>query len=233
MPSTLDPRAVVSSGTGKLALQATTDSYYLLDQFTTPKTSAPILDVVESSTGQVVTNGSFIIRVPTPLRVSPSPATLSNLLTAKYAALLAKYPAYTRITYDAMLDATGVNLATPPSGFFGERGTVSIKTGTTLQSVATALTGGAPTSAMIVYELFTYTYSDPKGGRLIRTYNQLASTTGNATVTASFNNGSTYIGMTDSVNVSIGGGDQGTNFILRIANISGAMAYVGSWAVLY
>lgn len=208
-------------------------NHYLIDHFVSPLGDAPVIDVAEPSNGQTVTNGAFIVRVPNNVQVaSPQPATLSALLTQKYAGLLARFAGFANIVYDDMLDTSGVNFATNPVGIFGDRANVAIASGQTLETVAIPLSL-TPSVAVLTWEVFSYTYSDPKSGLFTRTYNELASSPSTATVSVSFNNGSTWGATTDSASISISGGDQGNQLILRFTNVTSGRLYLGSWALVY
>jgi hypothetical protein len=207
--------------------------HYLIDLFTNPVSSAPVVDVSEPVAGQSLINGTFVVRIPDVVAiVQPLPSTLGNLLTKKHAGLLAFYTGYTNALFDDMLDSSGIDFSANPSGVFGSRGSIAINAGTTVQSVATTL-ATTPSSALFTWEVFTYVDSDPKAGRFTRTYNELPTINSNSTAQVSFNGGSTYITATDSAVVSIPNADQGNSFIVKITNPTAGRLYVGSWSLIY
>lgn len=208
------------------------NNHYLLDQFASPISSATVLDVAEAANGQTVTNGAFVIRVPGFVALSSQPSSLNSLLTEKYAGLLAHFTGFTNMVYDDMLDTSGVNFATTPASFFGDRGSIGISPNGILETVTIPLVL-TPSTAILTWELFTYTYSDPANGRLTRTYNEVASTPAAATVTVSFDNGANYLPTTDSTSIIIGGGQQGDDLRIRFQNVTSNRLYLGSWALIY
>lgn len=206
------------------------NNHYLLDQFASPISSATVLDVAEPVNGQTVTNGAFVVRVPGYVALSTQPSSLSSLLTEKYAGLLAHFTGFTNIVYDDMLDTGGVNFATTPAAFFGDRGAIGISPGGILETVTIPLVL-TPSLAILTWELSTFTYSDPANGRLTRTYNEVPSNPSAATVTVSFNNGANYASTTDGTSIIIG--NQGDDLRIRFQNVTSSRLYLNSWALIY
>lgn len=210
---------------------------YLCNLFSNPlPTSGVILDAIEPESLQLVLNGGFVIRVPNNVSVD-NPTNVSNLLTQKYAGLLAAHAPFANITFDDLLDASHVDPTSGP-GIFGERGTISVAPGGTFTSIinagaGTPLTGTAPSQAMVTWEVFTVTDADPASGMVARTYVELPSTPRNFTCQVSFNGGSTYIPATDSAFLYIAPANLGTAFIIQLTNVTQERLYLGSWAVMY
>lgn len=208
-------------------------AHYLIDLFTSPVTSAPIVDVSEAVGGQSTIDGTFVVRVPDSVGIAqPLPSDLGNLITRKYAGILAFYAGFGNIVYDDFLDATGVDFTTTPHGTFGARGSVGIDAGTSLQSTSVPL-GSTPTAAVLNWEVFTYVDSDPKTGRFSRKYNEVPTTNTNTTAQVSFDGGLTFITATDGGVVNIPLVSQGSDLVVRITNATGAKLYIGGWSLTY
>lgn len=207
--------------------------HYLIDLFSSPLNSSPVVDVSEPSNGQSLITGTFVVRVPEFVPITtPLPSTLGNLITKKYAGLLSFFAGFSNIVYDDLLDDTGIDFTASPEGTFGQRGSLGIVAGSTLQSVATPLLT-TPDSAVFTWEVFTYIDSDPKAGKFSRTYNELATTGATTTAEISFNGGGTYSPVVDGAAISIPPADQGNSLVVRITNASAAKLYIGSWALIY
>ena len=209
---------------------------YLIDMFGNPVANASIIGVQEPNDFQTLLNGSFIVRVPSDTQVV-NPANVTDLLNQKYQGLLAENSTFVNITYDDLLDATHIDPTSGP-GIFGQRGTISLAPGGTLISVTnagagTALSGSAPTEALVTWEIFTVTDADPSSGLLQRTYTELPSTPDYATCQVSFNGGVTFRTFMDSQVNNIDLVDQGTSFIIKLQNVTSGRLGIGSWAVCY
>jgi hypothetical protein len=204
--------------------------------FGNPVANASIIGVQEPSDLQTLLNGSFIVRVPSDTQVV-NPANVTDLLNQKYQGLLAENSTFLYITYDDLLDATHIDPTSGP-GIFGQRGTISLSPGGTLISVinagaGTALSGSAPTEALVTWEIFAVTDADPSSGLLQRTYTELPSTPDYATCQVSFNGGVTFRTVMDSQVNNIDLVDQGTSFIIKLQNVTSDRLYISSWAVIY
>lgn len=209
---------------------------YIIDMFGNPVANASIIGVQEPSDLQTLLNGAFIVRVPSDTQVV-NPANVTDLLNQKYQGLLAENATFLYITYDSLLDATHIDPTSGP-GIFGQRGTISLAPGGTLISVlnagaGTALTGSAPTEALVTWEIFTVTDADPSSGILQRTYTELPSTPDYAICQVSFNGGVTFRTVMDSQVNNIDLVDQGTAFIIQLQNVTSGRLGIGSWAVCY
>jgi hypothetical protein len=220
-------------------------SHYLIDLFSTvatvappsspPFEGAPIIAVDNSPSGQTLVNGAFVVRVPNnaalidPVTLQPSiPQNLGDLLAKKYTGLLSAFAGYPYITFNDMLSTTGVTVT---SGGLGDRGSIWINPGGTLTSTATLTE--APTNGVFTWEVFSYIDSDPSGGRYSRMYNEIPTSPGNTTAQVSFNNGVTYLPISDSMDFSIPSADQGMNFSVQITNNTPSKLFVGSWALIF
>jgi hypothetical protein len=144
-------------------------THFIVDAHTTPIGDSPINDIRFSPAANTSPmNGNFVIRVDDNLAVQvENIANLNDLMTEKYAELLAAYPGFSSIIYDDMLDATGVDLATSFGVLLGDRGSCAFAPtdGTygpspELRSVMVPL-GSTPTQAIVTWELFEVTHSDP------------------------------------------------------------------------
>jgi hypothetical protein len=210
--------------------------HYLIDLFGNPVANARILDVQDPENFQTLLNGAFVIRVPSGVQVI-NPANVTDLLNQKYQGLLAENATFTRVTFDDLLDASHVDPTSGP-GIFGQRGTITLQPGATFSSVinagaGTPLTGATPIQALVTWEVFSITESDPASGQYQRTYTELTSDPTQATCQVSFNGGSTFNPTTDGTVINILGPDQGTAFIIQLTNVTQGRLYIGSWAVVY
>jgi hypothetical protein len=211
-------------------------SHYLIDLFSAPVTNARILDMQEPKNDQSLLNGCFIIRVPDNVQVQ-NPSSVTDLLNQKYQGLLASNAGFQHITFDDLLDATHVDPTSGP-GSFGQRSLIAIEPGGVFSSVinggaGSPLTGPAPSQAMMTWELFTVSDTDPAAGLFQRTYVEVASSPAFATCQVSFNGGTSYVATTDSTITVIAPADQGTAFIIQLTNVTSSRLFIGSWAVIY
>jgi hypothetical protein len=208
--------------------------HYLVDLYDSPLSSAKINDVIAATTGTSEINGNLVVRVPGDVSVQ-NPADLADLLTQKYAGLLAAYAGFTEIVWDDLLDPLHVDLTYAGySGKSGDRSTVAINPGAQFQStLISPVPGVAPSQAVVTWESFKYVDDNPRDGRLIRWYCGLFSDDVSA-CEVSFNGGISFYGVTDGGVVNIPLASQGTDFIIRITNTSAdEVLHLGSWAVLY
>jgi hypothetical protein len=209
---------------------------YLCDTFSSPVANARILDTEDPANLQTLLNGAFIIRVPDGVLVE-NPLTVTDLLNQKYQGLLAEHSGLLYITFDDLLDATHVDPTSGP-GYFGQRSSISLAPGGTFSSIinagaGTPLTGSAPGQAIVTWEVFTVSDSDPSGNRFQRTYIEMPSSPSIVTCSVSFNGGTNYISTTDSAVLNISPADQGTAFIIRLTNVTTGRLFIGSWACIY
>jgi hypothetical protein len=207
--------------------------HYLVDLFDAPVASAKINDVIAATTGVSEINGNFVVRVPGDVSVQ-NPTNLAELLTQKYAGLLAANAGFTEVIWDDLLDASHTDTAAPNvEGRFGDRGTIVINPGKVFQStVISPIPGFAPSQAVVTWETFEYVDVDPRSDRIVRSYGgtwaDLVST-----CEVSFDNGVSFFAVTDGGVVNIPLVSQGTDFIIRITNTTAAPIHLGSWAVVY
>lgn len=211
-------------------------TYYLIDATTSPIANSEINNVTTTPGGTVVLGGNFVVRVPDGVSLGPdNPTDLTDLENKKYAGLLAFYAGYTRIAFDSLLDATGVNAATSTQVVLGERSTIRLLGygGNLFESNPVVLSGGAPSQAVVTYETFLFENADPIVGRIQRTYEEVPPASV-STCQVSFNGGATWVTTTDGTLLNIAPADQGTSFIIRIASTVFADSVgLGSWAVIY
>lgn len=192
------------------------------------------LSPVESS----LVNGNFIVRVEAGIQID-DPTSLDDLITKKYAGILANYPGYSNIIFDALLD--DANLVLPVSavsrvGFLrGLRSTIGIPDAYTLintgpQSVFPTVV----TQAIVVWEVYTYSYVDDTTLPLRRFYEEREPTDmivnfsadGGVTTTPA-----TYGGI-------ITAPTPGTDLWLEFSGTGGdpdpsGNFYLGSWAIIF
>lgn len=205
---------------------------YLINAHTSVLANSPIEDVVSSITGTVPLNSGFPVRVPYGLDLNDDAiTTLSELLTQKAASLLASYPGYTSIVFDDMLEASSIEFANCSSVQVGDRATTSVLPNGLLETLLVAL-GSTPTAAVLTWELFQVSRTDPKTGAQVRTMTEVPSA--NMSAYASFDGGSTYIEVFDGVPFNIPAPSQGNQLVIQFDNPSSSEKYnFGSWALIY
>jgi hypothetical protein len=206
---------------------------YMINAHNSTLASSEINDTVNLANGFTESRalrGSFAIGVPFDIGLQSVPTDLTDLITKKYAGMLAAYPGYENILFDEQIDANGWSFP-PATGSarctVGERQNTSLSTGGTIESATTAL-GSTPAAVIVRWEAFVYGYSDTVG----RTYTEADPALFNVFV--SFNNGSTWNNVTNRIFYSIPLADQGSNFKIRFQRNAGATkVHLGSWAIVY
>lgn len=211
-------------------------THYLVDLFTNPMGDAPIIDVLVTQTGASQAQAGHIIRVSDDVSVQ-NPGNLADLLTKKYAGLLGAYPGFAYVTYDDLLDDTGIDLAAVPAvsrhSTQGTRGSISLGPSSILQTTANALSA-IPSQAYVLFELYRWSYIDPSGQILLRTYEEVDHNPVDIIAEVSFNNGLHWYAVTDGVLLNIPALGQGAQFMIRwITAPATPKTWVGSWAVVY
>ncbi len=205
----------------------------MVDLFATPISSARISDVRQGST--VPLSGNMVIKVPDTISVQ-NPSDVTDLVTKKHLGILALYAGYPNIVYDDLLDATDVDTgATNVAGLFGDRNVISVLPGACFQSTTVVL-GSAPSSAVVTWETYSQSMSDVKDERAQPSYIEESSASAGFVCDVSFDNGATFTTAFDGITVNIPLISQGTNFILRLTNLSSGPTRdlrVGSWALVF
>lgn len=211
-------------------------TFYLIDAHTNPVGNSQINEVVSDTfPGQVRCDGNFVVRIPDGVKVV-NPTNLSDLLTQKYAGILAQYPGFTSIVYDDLLDSTAM---IPPAGNGsttkrGERGTFGYSyTG----GFVTTMVDVSPTvisQAIVVFEIFKYVLTDSKTGGATRYYREL-STLDTPWRLSVNNNVDTQVVTYSGQLVTFAPSEQGSEVVLKnVTGTTGDPFYqVGSWAVIY
>jgi hypothetical protein len=208
-------------------------AHYLINIADNPVATATIQDVRYPTNGQSTINGHFVVRVPDGVAVK-NPVDVSDLITKKYQGLLAAFAGFANVTYDDLLDVSGLDLAALGTlGTFGLRNQVALQPGGSLQTVVTPL-ASSPTQAILTWELYEVTDLDPSASYLTRTYKELAASPSFATVQVSFDGGVTFLTATDSIVLNIPLISQGNQMIVRVTNAHATKRVrVGSWAAIY
>ena len=212
---------------------------YLIDAHTPVLLDSEINDTIPLESGETqVINGSFPVNVPFGVPIDGTPANLSELTTQKFAGLLAFFPGYTYIDYDDGIDGSGWNSASSRQAAIGDRGNTFLYSNdgvneSYLTSSALAMTGPAPSEAIVTWEVYELVRVNDKGSALVRTYEELDPS--ELTCNVSFDGGSTYVNsVTDGVQFTIPPGSQGTSFVMYLESGSTTRRFwVGSWAVIY
>jgi len=209
---------------------------YLIDGHNAVLADSEINDTIPLEAGETqVINGSFVIKVPFGIPIDGTPEDLAELETQKFAGLLAFFPGFTYIDYDDGLDAAGWDTSASQGVRLGSRMCNSIADTGTLQANAVTLTGPAPSTAIITWEVFSLTRAgsadDPKDGIFERHFTEEDAS--NLQCQVSFDNGSSWNVVTDGVLFSIPLTDQGTDFLIQFTTATSGRFWLGSWAVLY
>jgi len=216
-------------------------THYLIDAHTSPINNSPINDIRFSPANDTSPcNGNFVVRVDDSLDIRPEQVTtLPDLLSQKYAEVLAAFPGFSNIIYDDMLDPTGIDTANTNGALRGDRGTISMAptqlTGPPAPSLRTntVVVGGAPSECVVVWELFSVSRSDAKADRMVRSY--VEEDPADLQVAISWDNWASTNLVTSGSMFNIPGTDQGIQMILSftVASVLPSRRYIGSWAVIY
>lgn len=209
---------------------------YIFDAHTNP-ISGSDLNEVRYNVSSAPMTGHFVVRVPADMPLAAEQQTLSNLLTAKYAAVLTYFSTFANVVYEDFTTTPGVDVANSPGSSVGVRCTTKLGrrvggSGGVLRTSTTVI-GGAPSVVSVTWEAFRVVNTNPVDGRLTQQFEELPSS--DLTVEASFNNGATWTAVADRAIQNIAVPDQGTNLVLRFTNASSPTApvWLGSWAVLF
>jgi len=210
---------------------------YLVNAHNNVLLSSEINDTVNLAAGYSESRslrGSFAVSLPFDIPLDGVPSDLNDLITKKYAGMLALYPGYQNILFDEQIDASDW-LFPPTAGTaicsVGERQNTSVTTGGTLESVAAAL-ATVPQIVIVRWEAFVYGYDDVTGTQPSRTYTEVDPSVFDVTV--SFNGGATWESVINGMLFSVPLGSQGSSFKIRIQRNGGPLrAQLGSWALIY
>jgi hypothetical protein len=207
---------------------------YLIDANTPILANSEINDVRWNPPGSdtLILGGNFVVRLPDGVSIGPTdPTDLTDLLTKKYAGLLASHPMYTNIAYDDFTSTPGVSLANSSRIAFGNRCTTTFIGNPGVFQSAMVTLASTPTQALVVYETAYREDNNPIADRTQRIYVELDPAP-YTTCQVSFDNGSTFLTTTNGALLNIPVPNQGSQFIIRI---TGTLPKLGldSWAVIY
>jgi hypothetical protein len=207
-------------------------THYLIDANTPILANSEINDV-RYAPEDVVLGGNFCIPLPDGISIGPTdPTDLTDLLTKKYAGLLAAHPLYTNIAFESFISAPSVDLANSSLLAVGDRCTTKFLSDTSVyRSVMTGL-ASSPTQAVVIFDMFFSGGPNPAGDRATRLFEVVPSTTF-GTLEVSFDNGVTWLTTTTGALLNIPVPSQGSFFILRFTGTSTKDFGLGSWAVIY
>jgi len=214
-------------------------THYLIDAHTPVLANSPINDVRLSGgipgvadDGSIV-NGNFVVRVGDSIGVE-DPTSFSDLITKKYAGLLASYPGFSNIIFDALTDDTNIAKASPPNygTTLGLRGTISVSAGGgSLSTTVVDVSPAVVTQAIVVWEAFKYVYVDDKTNRTFRIYDEVAPESVDVDFTATNNFGAAETPTSGSL---VTMATPGSLLRLRFTGATGQnRIFLGSWAVIY
>jgi hypothetical protein len=207
--------------------------HYLISPFTP---NGDIIDVVTSETGQTESTGATIVRVPDGVAILNDPTNLNDLITSKYAGLLAFYAGFPDILADPCLDVLTVDVPNS-SGVIVSSGFVNhsiqpIPPPPPGYLVSTVFPlGSVPTQCVVVWEEYRFTDLDDKNQRLRRTYVEESGS--NLLCIVSFNGGVTSNIVSNGTVFNIPVPDQGAAFTIGLANVTPSRLHLGSWALIY
>jgi hypothetical protein len=206
---------------------------YLLDSHEPTIAFSRVIDVVRGSWSNAPLNGKFPVLVPDDVSFDIQPTNAGNLGTAKYAGLLAKYPGYENISFDDFYSAPSV--VPYPSGNqrilqTGDRVSVILGASSFLQTPTggTALMSSL-TSCVVLWDTFSVAAAIV-GGREVRQVNE--ESPDDIQCEVSFDGGTSFTIVSHGVYTSIPFVSSPT-FMIRLTNMSGAVRYLGGWALIY
>lgn len=207
-------------------------SYYLVD----PTASGqPLIESFSYPSAQPITvQGNLLVRVADGMTLSGSPTTLSTLIAAKSAAIVAS-SSYSRIVFDGCLDSTTLKLTgTAPvcSGVIAGAGYAQHRILPQGTLVASANLAATPTQCVLMWETFVLVNADPKNGYATRVLAEINPVVLACSATFSAS-GSAQV-LRSGVTASIATADRGTAFQVSFTNLSlDSSLVLGSWALLY
>jgi hypothetical protein len=195
-----------------------------------------IVDVVMtgSSTEELRVDGLTPIKIPDGVRVV-NPTSLSDILTQKYAGILAMYPGFGNIIYDDLLDPSGLEAPDVSQALQkrGSRSTIGGRVQTLLSDPNLDVSPTVLSQCIVIYETYTIKYLDPKDGRFERYYIEGSET--QHTIEVSSNEGVDFTESTSGALVEFPQGQQGSVVQLRFpaSFVGNRLLHVGSWALVY
>jgi hypothetical protein len=222
--------------------------HYLLDIHQTDPW-AKLNEVYIPDAGVSYIDGSYVVRVSDDIVIPDTTYTAADLLTAKYAGMLANSGLFTRIVYDDMLDASGIDMVNSTGISAGVRGICSLFPGSfwstpgfpvpTMQmNMVTIPPVPVVAQCEVQWELFTYSGWDdsasPSAHAYRRSYTEVDEAVAPVTCEVSWNNGGDWLVATSGELLNIEPSKQGTQLIVRFTRAwSNDRLYLGSWAVLF
>lgn len=218
-------------------------TYYLFDMHV-PGTSvgtglenSKLVDVVQTDadTAEFRCDGLVPIKVPEGVRVV-NPANLQDVLDQKYLSIFSKFAGFQYYLTDNLLDASIINLTSPPAPQFMKKAGSRATIGGNVRTNAFA----APitvTQCIVVYETFTWRYVDTRDGRFERYYVEEPDTLRPARV--SVNGGTNFTSTVSGGLVEFPALEQGTSIVLEFLSTNpsdlfqdGRLVHIGSFAVI-
>lgn len=202
---------------------------FVVDKFTQEiKTNSPFVDFP--------INGHYIIDVRQGVTIDTTvnPFDVSELISQKFAGLLAGFPEFSDIVFDELEDANDINVAA--TGHFARLGefeqllppTNGQVTTSVFDLTAVTSLAGAPVKFQPHFDFYAVTRTQTNRGNFNEVYNEVSPSL--ITTEISFDGGSTFTAATDSTSGLIGVPD--TDLVLRFTNTTANEVYIGSWAVL-
>lgn len=211
-------------------------TYYLMDMHVADVANSRIVDVIGTPepTSEIRVDGLTPIKVPDGVRVV-NPTSLADILTQKYAGILALYPGFSNIVFDDLLDPGGLETTTPSTTYMkksGSRGTVGGMVQTLLTDPNMDVSPTVISQCIVVYETYTWRYVDPKNGRFERYYIEEPEVL--HTVNVSVNGGVNFTPTTSGSLVTFAL-TQGSVIQLKFSGdaVNNRLLHTGSWAVIY
>lgn len=211
-------------------------TFYLMDMHVADTENSRIVDVVQTSdpTSEIRVDGLTPIKVPDGVRVV-NPSSLTDIVTQKFAGILAMYPGFSNIVYDGLLDSDGLETTTPSTTYLkksGSRGTVGGKVQTSMVNPYMDVAPTVISQCIVVYETYTWRYVDPRSGRFERYYIEEPEALHAVQVSVdggvNFKVGTSGALMTFALT-------QGSRIQVRFSGdtVSNRLLHTGSWAVIY
>ena len=189
--------------------------------------------------GKTTITGNYVIRVPNDCVVQ-NPTSVNNLLTQKYASMLASHGLFSAIVYDDMLDDTGVDTGSSSQVILGDNGTNALYAdGGVLTSTTSSFgwggVGDGPAQALVLFEVYRYEDS-VVDGLYVRKYVEDVADLASIDCEVSFNGGSTWIACANGTLITIPLVGRGSDVVVRFSHsvaASNPRLGLGSWAILF
>jgi len=189
-----------------------------------------ISDIVSKATSTDST-GSLVVPVKDSLDVG-SPTTLTELLDAKYAALLAHYPGYNNIAYHTCLNVSGVDTTNSDRVILGSGAQHhQIIPGGTLRFSPVGLVG-TTSSCLLLWETYLVNHFDDSINPIQRTW--LEDLPSAVACKINFQGAAPSITAISGSPIVLSGAEEGASFTVSFQRLATPQrSFLAGWALLY